>query len=229
MFYWQIPQLAASVFPDSVAVIAPSQGRQLTWSELVDRVDHVAGLVSSVVSAPGARVGVLMRNGLHQPELYFGVTKAGCIVVPLNWRLADAELAATFADSGVEVVFADEEHRGRCPEGTHVVVVTEGSRTVAGYEQALVSASCGGAPDLIVHEDDDAVIAYTSGTTGEPKGVVHTHQSLTASAIRVAAEMRLAPGDVFYTCLPMFFAASNSAMTAPLLRGCTLVCDDFSP
>jgi acyl-CoA synthetase (AMP-forming)/AMP-acid ligase II len=229
MFYWQIPESGASVSPDSLAVIAPSQARELTWSELVDRVDRVAALVTSIVSGPGARVGVLMRNGLHQPELYFGITKAGCILVPLNWRLADGELAATIADSGLVLAFVDEEQRHRCPPAVRVMIVTEGAHTVVGYEEALTSASRDSATEHAPDEDDDAVIAYTSGTTGQPKGVVHTHRSLTSSAIRVAAEMRLAPGDVFYTCLPMFFAASNSAMAAPLLRGCTLVCEDFSP
>jgi acyl-CoA synthetase (AMP-forming)/AMP-acid ligase II len=58
---------------------------------------------------------------------------------------------------------------------------------------------------------------------------MHTHRSLTESALRLAGEMRLRAGEVFLTCLPMFFAGANSTMSAPLLRGCTIVCDDFSP
>ena len=77
-------------------------------------------------------------------------------------------------------------------------------------------------------EDDLAMIAYTSGTTGKPKGAMHTHRSLIASALRLALEMRLEPDDVFLGCLPFFFAGANSALTTPLLRGCTVVVTDFS-
>src|SRR4051794_16015057 len=72
------------------------------------------------------------------------------------------------------------------------------------------------------------MIGYTSGTSGEPKGVMHTHRSLFESALHLCCEMRIQSDDVFFSCLPLFFAGGSSALSAPIMRGCRLIIDDFS-
>jgi acyl-CoA synthetase (AMP-forming)/AMP-acid ligase II len=230
MFYWEIATTAAQARPDELAIIAPN-GRR-TWRELVQNVHRVAGMLALERNlARGARVGVLLRNGAWQPELYYGISRAGGVVVPLNWRLTAAELGRVIVDAGIELVFIGEDLVDQIT-GTSVetIVCRDAGDGASGYGALLRSAP-------VLHEDpagltadDLAMIAYTSGTTGDPKGVMHTHASLIQSVLRLSIEMRLRPRDVFFSCLPMFFGAgAHSAMSAPLFRGCTLIVDDFSP
>ena len=178
---------------------------------------------------PGDRVGVLATNGWRQAELYFGISKAGAVVVPLNWRLSEAELTRVVADADPRVLLVEERFQSALGSTGALLLpmAGEGGQDDA-YERRLSAATpLQGALDHC-SEDNVTMIAYTSGTTGEPKGVMHTHRSLLASAMRLALEMRLEPSDVFFGCLPFFFAGANSALVTPLMRGCTVVAADFS-
>ena len=154
--YWQIPISAGQARPDRLAVISDN-GRR-TWRQLGANVSRVAGLVADRASAPGARVGVLLRNGAWQPELYFGISRAACILVPLNWRLAEADLGAVIEDAGIELIFASEDLlapvQGSC---AHVVVIESST-----WEDVLAAASPPPNPSG-QNETDVTMISYTSG------------------------------------------------------------------
>ena len=226
MFLWEIPACGASARPQVPAVIGGD--RSLSWGDLNARVGRVAALLREHGLTKGERVGVLSHNNWRHAELYYGITLAGGVIVPLNWRLARPELERVASNAGLSLVLADP--RLECPSGCPVICLPESADGAANsrFEQELSVVAPLEHPPGNSSEDDLAMIAYTSGTTGQPKGAMHTHSSLIASALRLALEMRLETDDVFLGCLPFFFAGANSALTTPLLRGCSVVVTDFS-
>jgi acyl-CoA synthetase (AMP-forming)/AMP-acid ligase II len=224
MYYWEIPETGARGGRDRLAMVCGE--RRLTWTEIADRSSRVAGIVQGELNlAPGSRIGVLARNGWRQLELYAGITKAGAVVVPLNWRLSQPELDAILDDARVDAAFADEAFAECLRDRTTRTIGLDTGE----YEGLLERAVALAGPPAGTSDLDPAMIVYSSGTTGEPKGAIHTHRTLTESAVRLALEMRLSPDDIFYSCLPFFFAGANSTLAAPAMRGCTLVVSDFSP
>src|SRR6202012_1478138 len=130
------------------------------------------------------------------------------VAVPLSWRASESERTAVLADSGVDLVVGSGD-LAHLLDGSGIArIVLDGP--AADYE-ALLAASeplTGAQPGADV--DDLTMLIYSSGTTGQPKGAMHTHRTLVHGALRIGYEMRLQPGDTFYSCLPFFFAGAQS-------------------
>jgi long-chain acyl-CoA synthetase len=193
---------AKEMYPDRVAVRLDELA--LTYRELDERSARVAGLLAARGVAPGDRVGLMLPNIPEFPVLYYGVLRAGAVVVPMNPLLKAREIEYYLADSGARVVFAwqaaaAEAAKGAEAAGADFVPVAPG-----GLDQLLA----GHAPMAAVADradDDTAVILYTSGTTGRPKGAELTHANLARNAAVTATTLlRLEPGDVVMGCLPLF-------------------------
>jgi long-chain acyl-CoA synthetase len=193
---------AKEMYPDRVAVRLDDLA--LTYRELDERSARVTGLLAAHGVAPGDRVGLMLPNIPEFPVLYHGVLRAGAVVVPMNPLLKAREVEYHLADSGARVVFAwqaaaAEAAKGAEAAGAELVAVTPG-----GLDQLLA----GHAPTAAVADradDDTAVILYTSGTTGRPKGAELTHANLARNAAVTATTLlRLEPGDVVMGCLPLF-------------------------
>lgn len=116
----------------------------------------------------GERVAVLSRNSARYFELYFSIPRAGGVIVPLNHRLAEPELAYCMDDSGSVLLLADRDHMAlaRRISGT-VICIDE-------WETSTASAQ----PEIEASEDDLFGIFYTGGTTGQPKGVMLSHRNI---------------------------------------------------
>ena len=100
MYLWEIPACGATARPEVPALIG--QGRSLSWENLNARVGRVAALLREHGLTRGERVGVLSHNSWRHAELYYGITLAGGVIVPLNWRLARPELARVASDAGLQ-------------------------------------------------------------------------------------------------------------------------------
>jgi long-chain acyl-CoA synthetase len=153
----------------------------VTWSELDARVDRTAVALRRLGLAEGDRVAIALGNGLDFPAVYFGTLRAGLVAVPVNPGFTARELSHLLADSGASalvggplVADAVAEVRGALPNLRHVIVTgPEHAALVAGAPADPPASSRGG--------EDLAVLIYTSGTSGRPKGAMLSHRALLAN------------------------------------------------
>ena len=160
----------------------------MTYRALDDASARVAGLLHERGLKPGDRVGIMMPNVAEVPVVYYGVLRAGGVVVPMNPLLKAREVAYYLGDSGAGLIFAwhafaDQARGGAEQAEAESIVVDE-----VGFPDLLASAT----PDYQVADagdDDTAVILYTSGTTGHPKGAELTHGNVGHARGLDAAEL----------------------------------------
>ena len=183
----------------------------MTYRELDEASAKVAGLLRERGLKPGDRVGIMLPNVAEFVVVYYGVLRSGGIVVPMNPLLKRREVAYYLGDSGAGLIFAGhafaEEARGGAEQVNAEPIAVE----PAGFPDLLASA----APDYEVADRDDgdtAVILYTSGTTGQPKGAQLTHGNLASNTEVVRADIvRAQPDDVILGGLPLFHAFGQTA------------------
>jgi long-chain acyl-CoA synthetase len=193
---------AKDMYADRAAVRLDD--RTLTYERLDERSARVAGLLAARGVERGDRVALMLPNVSEFAMLYFGVLRAGAVVVPMNPLLKAREVEFYLGDSGAELIFAwqaaaDEAAKGAEAAGAQFVPVAAEpfDRLLGDY--APVTAVCDRA------DDDTAVILYTSGTTGRPKGAELTHANLRRNAAVSASTLfHLEPADVVMGCLPLF-------------------------
>jgi long-chain acyl-CoA synthetase len=195
----------------------------LSYAELRDAAGRAASLLSSLGIQPGDRVAVMLPNVPAFPIAFYGALGAGAIVVPMNPLLKSREVAYYLGDSGAKILFAwhevaAEAAKGAAGTGAQVLEVGEPDlhALLAGLRPARSMADQA--------DDDDAVILYTSGTTGRPKGAELTHANLTRNAQLSAVTMLDAgPGDVTMGCLPLFHVFGlTCGLNATIIGGGTL-------
>jgi long-chain acyl-CoA synthetase len=202
-------------FPDKVAV--DLDGRTLTFAEVSHRASLVHGALRARGVTDGRRVATLMLNELEWLEVRVGAQRAGAILVPLNYRLGEGELAAMLEDAEPDLLIVSpefEELAARLPVPAVLAVGAPYDALLAGAEPA--PAPSGFAPEHIAH------ISYTSGTTGRPKGVMLSHRALHAGTIAMGHELGSHPDAVFLAVTPLFHIGSQVGLSCTYLGG-TLV------
>ena len=179
----------AELTPNHEGFVQVETGLRLTWAQLEDRANRTAQVLHGLGVEPGDRVALLLMNGPEMFESYAAIALLGAIAVPLNWRLVPDELSFLLRDSGaVCCIFAEDfdanvaELQARGDAGSPVRHWLRSGDPASRPEWALdydvAQAGADPAPLPIGAEGDaDLVILYTSGTTGRPKGAVHTHMS----------------------------------------------------
>ena len=209
-------------------------GVRLTFRELNQRCNQVANAFRADGIRQGERVALLIMNSAEFMEAYFALAKVGAVIVPLNWRLVADELQFILKDSGatrliygeefLEVV-ADLHSRGGCTDVRQWLQV-EGEREAAHFAQsyeAFRDAADGAEPEARCEGDDMLFIMYTSGTTGLPKGVVHTHDTSIWAIHTIAANAYYHEGDRYLSALPMFHVGALTPMALNVHQGATSV------
>ncbi|WP_153114752.1 AMP-binding protein [Rhodocyclus tenuis] len=193
--------------PDAVYLIAPETGRQLSFSGLAQAAATVDALLQAHGVASGERVALLLPNGLQAVSLFVGVMAAGRVVTPLSLLAQPAQLAWVIEHSGCRLIFAGSEQAATARAALAlsgsaaelVVVDADGevampdSAAEAPYRQSAAPAA-----------GDAALLMYTSGTTGRPKGVVLTHANVCAGARFVSAAHALGVSDRVLAVLPLY-------------------------
>ncbi|MEO5609069.1 MAG: long-chain fatty acid--CoA ligase [Ornithinibacter sp.] len=191
----------ATEHPEQDALRVNGQG--ITYAQLHAMAAKVAGTLRANGIEPGDRVAIILPNVPSFPVVYWGILLAGGIVVPMNPLLKSGEIDFFFTNSGAKIAFvwpdfAAEAVKGAANSGTRVVQT--GAMGPEDFE--------GGEPISEPHEradDDTAVILYTSGTTGRPKGAELTHSNIHLNALRSASVIQhITPDDIIMGCLPLF-------------------------
>ena len=195
------------------------EGVSLSYAALERATGLVAGLLREHDVQPGDRVGVMLPNVVYFPICYYGALRAGAAIVPMNMLLKEREVAFYMADSGARVLFAWHAFAEAAKAGagdTEVIVVEPGS-----FDALLTECEPAGTTDRA--PDDTAVILYTSGTTGHPKGAELTHGNLTEN-VAVSLELfELGPDSVTLGALPLFHAFGQTcALNATMAVGGSL-------
>jgi len=196
----------------------------LSYAELRDAAARLTSLLSSFGIVGGDRVALMLPNVPAFPIAFYGALGAGAVVVPMNPLLKSREVAYYLSDSGARVLFAWHAVALEATKGA----AETGARVVEVHEPDLATLLAGLAPApatvLAAADHDDAVLLYTSGTTGRPKGAELTHGGLTRNARLTALTLLHAgPGDVIMGCLPLFHVFGlTCAMNTAIAAGSTL-------
>jgi long-chain acyl-CoA synthetase len=221
---------AASAHPGKVALIAGD--RSITYGELEDRVARAAGALAGLGVEPGDRVALLLGTTPDFVESLHGAWRLGATVAPLNVMLTPEELGYVLADAAARVVVTDRAFlpaalavRDRLAELDHVVVARGRSpRRTHSYEKLLSRAAPH--PASLRDPSDLALLAYTAGTTANPKGAMLTHGNLAANLEQMSRvpALREAEDDVVLLALPLFHIyALNVVLGLTLREGATAV------
>ena len=212
---------SASTWPDRPALRLGDD--VVSYGTLDEQSARVAGLLDDRGVGPGDRVGMMLANTLEFAPVYFGVLRAGAVVVPMNPLLKAREVAYYLGDSGARVMFvgsafAEQAQAGAERAEADAVVVGPDS-----WDEVMATATP--ATQVIDREaDDTAVILYTSGTTGQPKGAELTHSNLLRnSEIAVSDLFHFAADDVIFGGLPLFHAFGQTCtLNAAVATGACL-------
>lgn len=226
-----VPSLLArstAAYPDRPALRL--DGDELTFADLDDLSSRAAAQLRALGTAPGDRVAVLLPNTPVFAVLYYGILRAGAIVVPLNPMLKAGEIEHCLDDAGAALLFAWHQGAAEAVEGArragtrHVVVEPEAF--LATLRTQLPSAR-----DEPRTPADTAVVLYTSGTTGRPKGAELTHHNLRRNIDEGARVMGLGPGDVIFGGLPLFhsFGQVMGLNCAVSVGACLTLLTRFTP
>jgi fatty-acyl-CoA synthase len=171
--------------PSKEAVIDPARDVALTWAELNDQVSRLANFLIDMGIKPGDRIAVFLRDSIEFVTSLFAVAKAGCVFAPLNYRLAPEELRYVLNDCKTKVLIFDRNgsevlDRIRAKIKSVVGYIYTGKERPAEVNLFIDAISNGrsGSIKRTALEDDLAMIMYTSGTTGSPKGTIHTHRGI---------------------------------------------------
>jgi fatty-acyl-CoA synthase len=213
---------AAKIFSERTAIIDGE--RRFTYREFGDRSHRLAGLLRDAGAQQGDRIAALCSNSHVMLEMHNGVPMAGCALVPMNTRLSAREFAYILENSGARILtatheFADAARALSSSTGVRVILAGDESSE---YERLLRSAVPG--PTALVDEMSLLAINYTSGSTGQPKGVMYTHRGAYLQALAMAFHSRLGLDSSYLWTLPMFHCNGWCFAWAVTAAGAVHIC-----
>ena len=210
--------------------------REITWNVFNEKANRFANMLLSRGVKKGDKVAILMYNCLEWLPIYFGILKTGALAVPFNFRYSADEIQYCADLAQVQVLVFGPEFIGRIEsvadklsKGRLLIYVGDNCPTFAESYREL-SADCSSAPpQVLITDDDDGAIYFSSGTTGFPKAILHKHRSLTQAAEMEQKHHQINRDDVFLCIPPLYHTGAKfhwmgsliSGSKAVLLKGAT--------
>ncbi len=223
-------RIAAERFPERIAVIHGARG--VSYAALRERAADLAGRLTEAGLVPGERVLALLENSEEYVSTYFAVLQAGGILAPVGNQATAWGLGKVLADCGPSVVIG----RG--------AILQAHARVIAGCSSVQITADVdsmtfkvrrgdgrgrvrpASAPRAAESDNDVALILYTSGTSGNPKGVMLTHRNLVANAASIVEYLKLTHEDRGMVILPFHYSYGNSLLTTHVMAGASMVLEN---
>jgi acyl-CoA synthetase (AMP-forming)/AMP-acid ligase II len=204
---------------------------RLMYGELNERLNRIANGLHQLGVAKGDRVATLMGNSIEALQTVFGILKAGCVAVPLSTMVPADVLARMLKDAEARAVFVESPHEAKVAAlREELVDVVDGGWIGGGCDdggwtgyQGWMAASAPGEPGILIGPDDVFTITYTSGTTGVPKGIVHTHRARHNWASGLALTLRINAFSRSLLTTPSYTGGSWTVFLPTLLAGGTVV------
>jgi acyl-CoA synthetase (AMP-forming)/AMP-acid ligase II len=206
-----IPRYGATSYPDNIAMVY--EGSRLTYREFNQRINRFAHALLDLGCGKSDRLCIIADNCSKYMEAYFAAAKIGMSVTPLNVRLGDDELAYVVNDSEAKIFVVGDAYEDRIKKlkGSLInirtwITLDNPIDGFAGYED-LLQKSSGAEPDpdaFDVQETDIAILMYTGGTTGLPKGVMISHRQCAILAMSSVLSLHFTPEDATCYVLPIF-------------------------
>ena len=217
---WRELNLIAAANPD-----APYR-REMSWKDFDRRANRFANLLLSRGLQRGAKVGILLMNCLEWLPIYFGVLKAGCIAVPMNFRYSSDEIKYCLDLADVEVLVFGPEFVTRMDpivssldKVKMLFFVGRGGPAYSEDCMRLTDFCSSSAPPVQLSDTDDAAIYFSSGTTGFPKAILHDHLSLVSSCRTEQKHHGQTRDDVFLCIPPLYHTGAKMHWFGSLLSG----------
>ncbi len=224
----------AQISDDSEAFVEFERDRRFTFADLNQRCNRIANALIEHGVKPGDRVATLLKNGIEFIESYFAIAKIGAVMVPVNWRLVANEISYIIADSGATTLISDADFdatvaklndsdsvklhsyiRVNCPDKPTAV-----PEYAVDYDSITRTAS-DAEPPVGAGDDDLLFIMYTSGTTGHPKGVMHSHRCMLWAELTSMTTSDMRGEDRFLLPMPMFHVGCLVPVSQLVHRGAT--------
>ena len=211
-------------------------GRHMSYGEALSEANRVANALAGAGLEIGDRVVVLSKNSIEMVILFYAASKAGVVLVPLNYRLAAPEWSYIINDAGAKMLLASAAYveavdgiRGELNSVSRFVAIGGGG---AGWEdfKGWRAGQPATPPDRVITDQHDVYQMYTSGTTGRPKGAVLTHSAVAANIEQITMEISAAPGERDLIVAPLYHAAAAiSSFAGVAWGGCLYIHEDFNP
>ena len=200
--------------------------REMTWKDFDRRANRFANLLLSRGLKKGTKVAVLLMNCLEWLPIYFGILKAGCLAVPMNYRYSSDEIKYCLELADVEVLVFGPEFVSRmdtiADQIPNVKMLFYVGNDGPAYSEpclSLMNFCSSSAPPVALSEDDDAAIYFSSGTTGFPKAILHKHRSLVHACLTEQNHHSQSRDDVFLCIPPLYHTGAKMHWFGSLLSG----------
>ena len=211
-------------------LIEPSRAayyrREITWNVFNEKANRFANLLVERGIKKGEKVGILLMNCLEWLPIYFGIMKTGALAVPLNFRYSADEIKYCVELAEIDILVFGPEFIGRVEEiadeigkGRLLYFVGDGCPGFAEDYNAHTANCSSQSPKIDVNDDDDAAIYFSSGTTGFPKAILHTHESLMHAAKAEQNHHGQTKDDVFLCIPPLYHTGAKMHWFGSLLTG----------
>jgi acyl-CoA synthetase (AMP-forming)/AMP-acid ligase II len=224
----------STISTNAEAFVEFERNRRFTYAQLNQRCNRIANVLLERGVKPGDRVATLLKNSIEFVESYYAIAKIGAVMVPVNWRLVANEIAYILGDSGAATLIYDadfDDTVAQLNDNSDIGVANfirvnaiESAADIPEYAvdyDSATQAASDEEPTIGAYDDELLFIMYTSGTTGHPKGVMHSHRGVLWAELTSMTTSDMRGEDRFLLPMPMFHVGCLVPVSQLVHRGAT--------